>query len=81
MSLSIVTTLVCDGCGTQIVSPAEHRATHCSETIWRVRRQAETDGWMTLSRGRYHTPKHFCMQCADKGDVAVSRSIKTAKRT
>ena len=79
MSISIVTTLICDGCKTTLVSEPENRATHCTDTVWDVKNQAEKEGWMTLSRGRYHTPRHFCAACADKGSVAVSRSIKVKK--
>ena len=66
MSLAMIATLACDGCGRMIVSPPEYRSTRASGPYVHVRRIAEKEGWLFLSRGRYLTNSHYCPACADK---------------
>jgi hypothetical protein len=74
MSLEIKAVLKCDGgCGEEIASEPEHRKTYAGFVAWRVERVALTKGWITVNRGRYHTPAHYCAKCADKPVKPIPR--------
>ena len=74
MSLELLPTLVCDGCGLRVTGPVERRFTRAHGAAAKLRRECELDGWMRLSRGRYHTEAHYCPNCKD-------RPIKPIKST
>jgi hypothetical protein len=73
MSLEVQAKLICDGCGAERLSYVEHRSTYANGVVWEVRREAEQNGWRTISRGQYHTPTHYCPACADKPMKPVPR--------
>ena len=73
MSLEVVASFVCDGCGTQLVSSVEHRATYAKSVVFELKRIAKKRKWTTVNRGRYHTPTHWCPKCSDKPMKPVSR--------
>lgn len=80
VSLEIKASLVCDGCGARIDSEVENRATYANSVTWIVRDKAERTGWVTVNRGRYHTPTHWCKECSDKPTKPVPRKRKARSR-
>lgn len=68
MSLQFQASIHCDGkdCLSLIEGKTEHRATYAKRPYWDALDTAAKNGWLTLSRGRYRTEKHFCPKCADK---------------
>ena len=81
MSLEIVAKLICDGDGCDVIrmSDVEYKATKAKWIVIDLRRTAEQEGWVTISRGRYHTNTHYCPLCADKPMKPVPRK-QVAKR-
>ena len=66
MSLELTPVLVCDICGKRHEGKPEHRFTRAQQAAWRTRLSAESDGWLTISRGRYRPDSHVCPNCTDK---------------
>ena len=80
MSLEVIATLICDGCGTRLSGSPEHRfgnAKICAQTL---RHQVELDGWETVSRGRYNTEGHYCPACKDKPIKPIPRAKRAPRR-
>lgn len=78
MSYQITAKIICDGCGLFIEGKPEHRATWAKRPLWNAQTQAEKQGWVTLDRGRYHTQKHYCQNCADGKDTKKHDVQKTS---
>lgn len=72
MSIQIVATLTCDGCGAVMVGEPQYKTTGMV-TYWDLKHAARIAGWLTLNRGRYHVPTHYCPECADKPMKPVPR--------
>lgn len=66
MSLKITAKLLCDNCRAEIVGKTCDRSTRSGESYWDAKRVADKNGWLTVSRGRYRKPAHYCNDCADK---------------
>lgn len=66
MSLEITAKLICDNCRAEIIGKMCNRSTRSGESYWDAKRTADKNGWLTVSRGRYRTPAHYCKDCADK---------------
>lgn len=73
MSLTITASLTCDRCGLVITSKPEHRATWCNMTVGEVKQIAFQGKWLTVNRGRFYVPAHYCPECADKPAVILRR--------
>jgi hypothetical protein len=66
MSVRIVASLTCDGQHCKAaVSVKEFRATCAADAMGQAKREAKKRRWLTVSRGRYRTEKHYCPECAD----------------
>lgn len=66
MSLEIQARLICDNCGAVVQGKVCHRSTLSGESYWDAAKQAAAAKWITVSRGRYRRPAHYCNLCADK---------------
>lgn len=73
MSLEIRCDIICDGCGARIQSEVEHRSTQAVAVPWDAQFKAQEAGWLTVNRGRFHTPTHWCPKCCDKPMKPVPR--------
>lgn len=63
MSIEIIATIICDGCGSTIVGPTVRKATHGMCSYWDAKTTAEKAHWLILPR--YGKPKHLCARCSD----------------
>jgi len=77
MSIEIIATMICDTCGAMLVSTPVTAASRAQQAYWEVKREAKRLGWTTISRGRYHTPTHYCRECLDKPMKPVPRRAAT----
>ena len=66
MSLEITARLTCDNCGSVVTGATCHRSTRAAESYWDAMETAKKNGWVTVSRGRFRKPAHYCKDCADK---------------
>ncbi len=71
MSLEIAAKLICDNCRCEIIGKTCNRSTRSGESYWDASRTAAKNGWLTVSRGRYRVPAHYCKDCADKPMVKI----------
>ncbi len=66
MSLELIATIICDGCGERATSESENKFGNSKWFATWHKAELEKAGWVTVSRGRYHTEAHCCPKCADK---------------
>ena len=66
MSLEVSAKIICDNCCAFIEGRPSSRSTRCSESYWDAMGTAKKNGWITVSRGRYRKPAHYCQFCSDK---------------
>lgn len=79
MSLEITAKLICDNCRAEIIGKTGNRSTHSTESYGDAKRTAEKTGWITVSRGRYRKPAHYCKACADKPASAPNEPPRQKK--
>ncbi len=73
MSVRIIISLICDGCGLEITPAPEHRTTHAMSPMRDAKILARRDGWTAVSRGRYLPKAHYCKPCSDKSMKTVPK--------
>lgn len=76
MGLKLTVTIQCDRCLVALPTLSDNRTTHAQEVCWAAKHVATKQGWLILSRGRYHTPAYYCPVCADK----PSRPIRDERK-
>ena len=80
MSFEITSSIICDNCGNRRTAEPEKRIGYAKIAAQRLRQQVEGDGWVTVSRGRYHTEAHYCPNCKDQPIKPIKKGKRKPKR-
>jgi hypothetical protein len=70
VSVLMVATITCDGCGDVIVGDPSRRSTQFISAYSSALDEAKRLGWVTLLR--YGPAKHYCRKCADSPQAAIA---------
>ena len=69
MSVEILATIICDGCGATTAGAVQTRTSQGQTSYWDALKQAKRQRWLTNTR--YGAAKHYCQKCADGAAIAL----------